>query len=273
MVFADMSLAMEPALPTLGWPVLACAAVALAALTVWTYMGVKKATWQRVGIILGLRLLALIVALSALVRPSIAFTRLQGVDITKLLVVVDASESMNVADVDGKPSRWEQVNQLWSSRNAQRKLQELQTNEKIEVVKYLGDGGLRADEPSTAADGKRTDIAAWLHELWLKHSQEKRLRGVVIISDGADNGTKYSLQEKSRQWRGITPLHAFGVGDPANAKYSKDIGLTSVRAGDSVIPAGTKFTVTAMVQAPGFKGTDIQASVFMQDVNAKDKAP
>ena len=29
--------------------------------------------------------------------------------------------------------------------------------------------------------GKRTDIGAWLHQLWQKHGQEKHLRGIVLI--------------------------------------------------------------------------------------------
>src|ERR1700692_4611854 len=107
MLFADMNLSLEPAwpwsLPTLGLPALLGAAGLLAALTVWTYLGVKKATWRRVSLVLLLRLLALLVAFSMMMRPSFAFTQLEGVEVTKLLVVFDASESMSVAETDGKP--------------------------------------------------------------------------------------------------------------------------------------------------------------------------
>jgi len=44
---------------------------------------------------------------------------------TKLLVVVDASQSMNVAEVEGKPTRWEQVNKA--------------SNELADVLFYLED--------------------------------------------------------------------------------------------------------------------------------------
>jgi uncharacterized membrane protein len=273
MLRADMSLALDPAwpfsLPSLGLPALIGAAILLAALTIWTYLGVKKAAWRRVAIVLGFRLLALLVALSMLMRPSFAVIHLQGVDVTKLLVVGDASESMNFIDDDAKPSRWDQVKTLWTSRNVQRRLEHLRSEEKIEVVKYLGDGALRLDDPTAFADGKRTDLGAWLHELWQKHSHEKNLRGIVIFSDGADNGTKFSAQEKARQWRGVAPIHTFGVGNPDAAKLRKDIAPTSLRVADSLVPVKTKFSARAVAQAPGFKDAEVEVIVSMEDVKTK----
>src|ERR1019366_1336328 len=125
------------------------------------------------------------------------------------------------------------------------------------VVKYLGDGALRLDDPTAFADGKRTDLGAWLHELWQKHSHEKNLRGIVIFSDGADNGTKFSAQEKARQWRGVAPIHTFGVGNPDAAKLRKDIAPTSLRVADSLVPVKTKFSARAVAQAPGFKDAEV----------------
>src|SRR5438105_2422849 len=114
MLLADFNLDIEPAwpwsLPAVGWPALLGVALALAALTVWTYLGVKKATWRRISLVLLLRLAALLVAFGMMLRPSFAVTQLVGVDVTKLLVVFDNSESMNVADVEGKPTRWDHLN-------------------------------------------------------------------------------------------------------------------------------------------------------------------
>jgi hypothetical protein len=270
MLIADMSLDLEPAwpwsLPTLGLPALIIAALLLAALTVWTYLGVKKATWRRVALVLLLRLSALLVAFSMMMRPSFAVTQLEGVELTKLLVIFDASESMNAAEIEGKPTRWEQANKLWGSREVQRRLEQLRSEQKIEVVKYLGAEALRPDEPLESANGKRTDIGNWLHELRQKHGHEKHLRGIMLVSDGADNGTRFSSQEEARHWRGLAPIHAFGVGDPNNPKYRKDIGLTSLRVEPTPVPVSSKMTVKAVAQAPGFKDTEVQVIVFANDV-------
>src|SRR5437763_1096235 len=73
-LFADVAL--DPAwpwsLPGLGVPALAAAGLALALLTVWTYLGVRGAGWRRVLAVLALRLLALLVACLVVLRPSFA---------------------------------------------------------------------------------------------------------------------------------------------------------------------------------------------------------
>lgn len=275
MTFADMNLSLEPVLPTLGLPVLVAAAFLLAALTVWTYLGVRAATWRRIALVLLLRLSALLLAFSMMMRPSLAITQLEGVELTKLLVVFDASVSMNVAEIDGKPTRWEQANNLWAARAVQRRLEQLRDEQKIEVVKFLGAEGLRADDANAVADGKRTDIGAWLHQLMQKHGHEKHLRGIVLVSDGADNGTKFSAQEKARAWRGLAPIHAFGVGDPANPKFRKDIGLTSLRLKPEppeLIFVRSNLTVEATAQAPGFDKTEVVVTIEIESVKDKKTA-
>ena len=273
MFFADLNLALEPAwpwsLPAIGWPALLGVALALVALTVWTYLGVKKATWRRVSFVLVLRLMALLVAFSLMLRPSFAVTQLVGVDVTKLLVVFDNSESMNVADVESKPTRWEHLNKLWASRNVQRRLDDLRVEQKIEVVKYLGALELRPDEPNAVADGKRTDIGAWLHQLREKHGHEKHLRGIVIFSDGADNGARFSLQAEARDWRRIAAVHTFGVGNPNNARFKKDLVLTKLDVKPELIFVKSMMQIEAVAQAPGFKGTEFEGSVWVENVRDK----
>jgi uncharacterized membrane protein len=269
MLHADTSLSWAPAwpwsLPAVGLPGLGLAALGLALITVWTYLGVKNATVRRVTIILLLRLSALALVFGMMLRPSFAFTQLEGVESTKLLVVIDASQSMNAVEIDGQPSRWDQVTKLWSSPDVKRRLERLRNEQKIEVVQYLAAEELRSDEPGATATGKRTDIGGWLHELLLRHGHEKHLRGIVLVSDGADNGVKFSAQEKARAWRGIAPLHAFGVGDPDNPKFRKDIGLTRLTVNPELIFVKSTMTVRATAQAAGYKDAEVEVEVLLDD--------
>src|ERR1022692_3978570 len=102
MIVADFNLMLEPAwpwsLPHVGWPGMIATALLLTGLTIWTYVGVKSATRLRVLTVVLLRLLALSLTFLVLLRPSFGVTHLEGVEESKWLVVVDASESMNVAD-------------------------------------------------------------------------------------------------------------------------------------------------------------------------------
>src|SRR5260370_38589948 len=99
----------------------------------------------------------------------------------------------------------------------------------MEVVKYLGAEDLRPDEPSASANGKRTDIGAWLHQLRQKHGHEKHLRGIAIFSDGADNGTPFSAQEEARKWCGAAGIQAFGVGNPSGPKCRQNNSLHTLK--------------------------------------------
>lgn len=273
MLFSDTAISLEPvppwSAPTLGPTAMVGVALVLAGLTLWTYLGVKQATWRRVLVVLLLRLIALALVFGMMLRPSLAVTQLDGVETSKLLVIFDNSASMNVVDMDGKPSRWEQVNQLWASHEVQRRLLQLAAEQKIEVVKYVAAVDLAADNPQALADGRRSDLGAWLHELWQKHGHEKQVRGIVLFTDGADNGTRFSAQDKARQWRGAASIQAFGAGDPSNVKFKKDLGLTDLKARPVPVSVQGELVVEAVVQAPGFGKVKVDIGVWLENVSDK----
>src|SRR5262245_56099395 len=114
--FAELTL--DPAwpwsLPGLGVPALAAAGLALALLTVWTYLGVRGASWRRVLAVLALRLLALLVACLVVLRPSFADHE-KSIVPSKLLILIDASGSMNINDEFNNLSRWEAAQRILRS--------------------------------------------------------------------------------------------------------------------------------------------------------------
>ncbi len=270
--FADLSISFEPAFPALSAAVAGVLAVALIALTIWTYLGVASVSWRRVSVVLLLRLLALSLVFAMMFRPSFAMTQLDGLEPSKLLVLWDVSASMNLRDVEGKPSRWQHAQKMWADAEVQQRLRSLKDVNQIDIVQYLAADALKTDDPSAEPTGKRTDIGAWLHELWQKHSHEKRLRGIVVLSDGADNGTKFSAIEKARPWRGIVPIFALGLGD-AKAAQRKDIAIAGVHAEPSLVPAKGKLVVKAIVQAPGFKDARVRVSASLEDLTTKKIYP
>lgn len=270
MLIADTSLAFDPAypwsIPTIGPVSMFVVAVLLAALTVASYLGLPQATWRRLLVLVAIRLAALAVTFSILLRPSLAFTQLEGIEGSKLLVIVDASASMSVSEGEGKPTRWRQVQDVLKSSSVERRLKQLAQYEKIDVVKYLGDADLRSDDPEAQPKGARTDVGAWLHDLFLKHGQEKHLQGIALFSDGSDNGTQFSATEKARRWRGIAPIHAFGVGDPQNARFKKDLALTRLDVNPERIFVKSAFSIDAVLQAPGFEKADIEGTVTIENL-------
>src|SRR5262249_4942822 len=124
-----------------------------------------------------------------------------------------------------------------------------------------------AFDKDATPDGNRTDIGAWLHQLWTKHAADKRVRGVILLSDGGDNGTRFSTAEKARAWRGVAPILAFGVGDPT--KFKKDFGLTKIDAKPEPTFIKTSMKIEAVALAPGFAKTKFHGTLEIRD--AKDK--
>jgi uncharacterized membrane protein len=275
MDWPDLSCSLNPTWPpwlpdAAALPALLAVAALLVVITVWTYLG-TRARPGRVAAVLLLRLVALVVALLVALRPSLAVQMLEGLEPSKLLIVADASESMSTPDDFNGSSRWDNARRILSSPRVVAALKRLSAEEQIELVYYQAAEGLAPFDPNGSADGKRTDIGAWLHELHQKHAGQDRLRGVILFSDGADNGTRFPTLEEARRWKGVCPLYTFGHGNPQPDAERKDIIVANVDAMPSPVPAKTKLTVTGTVHAPGFKGALVKVELWAQ--SSKDAEP
>src|SRR5579884_45134 len=208
-----------------GVPGLALVALLLAGLTAWTYVGVRGATFRRVLTVLALRLTALALACLMLLRPSFAVHDSQQPPST-LLIVVDASQSMTLQDEIGSRSRWDYVQRLL--HEAEPALKKLTDDQHVKVAMYQFGEQVQDADPNATANGKRTDFGTMLHDLLERHLQDKNLRGVLILSDGADNGTRYAALAEAARWRTLhCPIHTFGVGRPTTGDKQRDIAFVS----------------------------------------------
>jgi uncharacterized membrane protein len=273
MLHAQTSLSFDPAwpwsLPGVGPLALGGVALALSLLTVWTYLGVRGATFRRVLLVLILRLLALAVALLLVLRPSVGFSELEGLEASKLLVVVDDSASMAVTDDFNGLSRWESAKRLWGAAKVTQAVERLAREQKVEVVLYQGSSDLRPFEPSSEAKGTRTEMGLWLNELSRRHAREGRLRGVLLFSDGIDNGSRFPALDKARQFRTIAPVHTFGHGNPDDPRVRQDIALARLQVSPQPVPIKTSMTLRALAHAPGMENSAVEVSVWIEDSTTK----
>jgi uncharacterized membrane protein len=254
-------------LPDIGMTGLFIAAGVLTALTVWTYLGVRGKGGRRLLLVLFLRLAALLVACLLVLRPSLAFSEDESALPSKLILLADSSESMNFTDEFDGLSRWKRAHALINSTAVQAALKRLASEQRVEVVYYQGAediGPINADGP---ADGKRTEMGQWLHAIWQAHGREKRLRGLVLLTDGADNGTRFPTLEKAVPFRGACPIHPFGLGRPNNVPRQNDIAFVANKIFVEPTPVHVKnqFTVKCFVNAPGFWGARPKLSLFIDD--------
>jgi len=254
-----------PVYGVLAWAGLA---VLLVGITLWTYLGHPQIKRHRLVLLVGLRLLALAMALLTAVRPAVGVQEVPRYP-SVLLVGVDVSESMTVQDEVNNQSRIEAVRRMLEK--CQPLWEELSQEQQVQVVFYaVGspdfDPSTSLYTPTTPADGKRSDYGTYLHRTFERWQGERFLRGHWLIGDGADNGQRYSAVAEAVRWarRGV-PLTTFTVGDENTRSDTRDLAVTSLHCDPTPAPIKTEVTVTATIQAYGYVGSRVVARAFIED--------
>jgi uncharacterized membrane protein len=241
--------------------VLLLSPLALIALTVWTYR--QSGSRRRIACILGLRLAAFLLILLAMLRPALGIVDKNQTP-SVLFVTIDRSASMSIADESDNRSRWDAL--LQHLRDAGPALRRLHDEGQIEVIySKFADGTvpLNPEEPGLP-DGKRTDIGAALHKLFEEREGQRPPRGLLILSDGADNGNSRTppLTEAAR-WRALPcPVHTFTYGKTTTNDRQSDVVLTAIVADPSPVPVKGELTVRAAIDAFGFQGRSVRVKVL-----------
>jgi uncharacterized membrane protein len=250
-------------LPSVGLPAFVLLAVALTVLTVWTYTGVRRASSRRVALLLGLRLAALVVACLLVLRPSFAFRDELRVPST-LLIAMDDSQSMTIQDQHNNQSRWDYLRRLL--HDAQPELERLRDERNVSVVLYRFAADVRDFEPDGKAEGKRTDFGELLQALYERHGSERSLRGLLILSDGADNGTRYPALGLAGRWRSLPcPIHTFAFGQTTTSAEQHDIAFTAINPDPPTVATKGRLTVRGTVDAPGFENSPVRVHLLIND--------
>lgn len=250
-------------LPGYGMSLLLLIAALLVGLTAWTYSGIPNARRGRVLVLIALRLAALTLAVLALVRPSLA-ARDSSRERSLLLLLLDASESMTIQDEFNNQSRWDALRRTVA--RSEPVIQQLRDEQNIDVRVYRFAERLADFDPKGKADGKRTAMGEGLHALHDEHGGKGVLRGVLLCSDGLDNGTRYPTLHEAEKWRAVCPLHTFAVGHTTTASQQRDIIVTALTPEPSPVPVKYKLTVKGLIDAPGFdNNTPVRVRLLIDD--------
>jgi len=233
--------------------VLLAIALLLVILTIATYTGAAASTPRRIGTLIALRLLALLLAVLLALRPAASITEVPKLPST-LIIVVDASESMSVKD-EANFTRWEAVQRVLEKCGPL--LDQMRDDQLTTIYVYHFSRDFDPDRDKFSEEvkpeGKRTDFGTMLSRLYERHQGERLLRGLIIVSDGADNGTVKPALPEATRWRPIGPIYAFVVGGPT-ASDQKDISFTSISPDPSPVAIKADLKVKARLNAPGFEG-------------------
>jgi len=256
----------------LGWPGMLAVAALLVLLTLWTYSGQRQVGWDKVLAVLGLRLAALAVIILLLLRPSFASVE-EVVTPGRLIIVLDSSLSMKINDAPNNSTRWAFVRKLLQWPEVKEALQQLQREKQIEIVFYQAAEDVRPYDLTSDADGSRTDIGKWLNSLWNAHHNDRNLRGLLLFTDGADNGTSHPVLIEAAKWRELPcPIHTFGTGSETTNKGQRDIAIVDVKAEKEVVFVKSTVPIKAIIDAPNLEGQNVTIRLFVdgKQVNVKE---
>jgi uncharacterized membrane protein len=246
---------------------------ALLGITVSTYLAAPVVRRRCTGVLLSLRLLAFLLVVLAIVRPSLASAERNPLH-SLLLLLCDHSASMTIQDESGHQSRWELL--LQALRESAPELERLSEDQQLEARFYKFAGEVVEFHPDApgAADGPRTDIGAALRTLY-EQRQGPQPRYLLLLSDGADNGNAHApAVPEAARWRTLPcPLHVFACGNPTTADRQNDVAISSLVTEPTLAPSKSKLTVKVGIDAPGFENSTVRVRLFLdnEEVLARDE--
>jgi uncharacterized membrane protein len=261
---------------TLGWLLLLVLLLVgpflLAGLSVVGYAGSARVPRTRRGLIIGLRLFAFLLAVVAVWRPALARIVSEQPH-TLLYIVVDRSKSMTIADERSGRSRWDQMQR--SIADSEPALARLLDDHQVEVRWFAFDQDLAEFDPANpgSPEGKRTDFGTMLRQLYDRRDTQVPLRGLLVVSDGADNGINIPALAEAARWRGVPcTIHTFACGSPRTSSRENDVAITSISTSPTpFVPVKGRLRVKLSIDARGFENTKARVRLFLEGDDGMDR--
>jgi len=200
---------------------------------------------------IGLRSMVLILILFCLLRPVVNTRQVSPQD-TYLAILLDHSQSMDIADVNGR-RRGEVAAGAFLAGPVMEELAEtfqLRTFAFDQNTRRVGGDGVLGEPGTGSAIGQALEAVA-------DQLDGLPLGGVVLVSDGADNSNADPLASARKLGDRQIPVFTVGVG---REEIPLDIGIVDVSAARTVLE-GSVFTVTAALRHQGFAGREVELSV------------
>ncbi|MDO5553824.1 MAG: hypothetical protein Q4G68_08680 [Planctomycetia bacterium] len=233
-------------------------------------------------VLTGLRLAAWLLLALLCHLPAVLFTTSEPLP-ASLVLLVDQSQSMSVADEMGRRSRFEAVRDALDQSESVLK----QLDEAYDLEAFSFDRGLY---PSPVRDGKielqseptgeETAIGAALEETFSSHAG-KRLTGIVLLSDGSQRtrvarsghqGTAASVRGQEslpmttalRLKDAHIPIYTVRFGRPGNVASMQDVAITDFVCNDRVF-CNNELVLTGQTRIFGYKDVDVPVILSVEN--------
>src|SRR5262245_9026109 len=217
----------------------------------------------------GLRLVTLLLAVLALLRPT-WITTIRTPRSSVLLVLLDMSRSMTLASGRSEQSRWQA--QVTALANSHDELSRLAGKTEVRVYGY--DHRLRPLEFSSgtikfpeSASGEQTDIGTTLSQA-LQAEQGKPVTGVLLLGDGAQTAyePQVETQQAARKLRDdfAAPLYTVTFGLAGDAAQARDVAIDRLDEQFTVF-VKNELVVRGLVRVRGYVNQDLPVELILTD--------
>lgn len=243
-------------------------------LSLWMFRAIRaRVSTGKVLTLGGLRLLAILVALFAMVRMTLVYTTIRKQPAT-LAILVDTSRSMQFKDMVGGKSRYE----VMRERLAEALPQMAQIGDELEIRIYGFDSTTRTIDfdgrtlklPDTPS-GDQSAIGAALNDV-LREQVGKRLAAVLLFSDGAqqalpDRNDPPEDPVSKMASEGIK-LYTLAFGADGSTGQIRDLAIKDLFANPTVFVKNV-LTVSGNLQIRGFVNRPIQVELLFENSSGK----
>ncbi len=227
----------------------------------------KKLSRRRRMILRALRAGTALLLLFVLWRPTLVATETRKLP-GSLIVMVDSSRSMQIADSLGNDSRWNAMKSILDS--AQDQFTELAESWELKFYQFdeiskLVDTASGLPQLPEQADGPQSAIGSSLQDV-LDREAQQRIVAVLLLSDGAQRAFAPRDLPPQTAVRRLAvdeiPLYTVTFGKPALGLQS-DLRVDDLLANDTVF-AETPITVRATLGAEGYANQTFKAQLLWE---------
>ncbi|MEX0617832.1 MAG: hypothetical protein WDZ76_04345 [Pseudohongiellaceae bacterium] len=204
--------------------------------------------------LIGLRSSAIVILLFCLLRPVITSQQVTPQE-TYLGILIDDSQSMSIADLDGGRRREAAVSELLFGNNGL--IDSLDELFQVRVFRF----DKETQRISGATDLLQTGTASSLDQA-LQHVDNQLtglpVGGLVLLSDGADNSAIDPVATASRYGARQIPVFTVGTG---RERIPRDIGIVDVVTAKTVLE-GSVFNVDVALIQEGYEGRNVKLAIM-----------
>lgn len=267
----DLELRLQP---VAGWPAVCAIAVVLIGLLCVRPRHVRLAARQWAAL-LGLRLLVVLLTLAAMLRPTLVYTKVEP-QRASLVLLVDSSRSMQVADSLGDQPRWNAMKLLLEAANEE--LAKLSNVWDVKAYQFDVDSRrveLRDGRATLGAapTGEESAIGAAIGEV-LDRESSGRVLGVLLMSDGAQRAVPGHDLPPQLALRRLAaeriPLYTFTFGKPGGSERS-DLSIGNLVTNETVFTE-TPTEVRGELRAEGYANQQVKVQLLWEEAGEMEVA-